>query len=223
MYEALRAANRDVIFSLSNQTPFKTVPGLLPYANCWRISGDIGDSWRSMVSNGFNHDKWAPYAGPGHWNDPDMFEIGANANGSPKRLTPDEQYTHVSLWCLLASPLILGCDLDYLDAFTIGLLSNDEVIDVDQDELGKQATCVSKYENIEIYARPLSDGSWAVGLFNLGSTPASVTVKWTDIGVTGTQQVRDLWRQKDLGAFTDSFSSPVNPHGVVLVKVLHGP
>ena len=104
MYEALRATNRDFIFSLSNQTPFKALPGLLPYANCWRISGDISDHWNSLLSNAFNHDQWAPFARPGHWNDPDMFEIGANANGKPKRLTPDEQYTHVSLWCLLSSP-----------------------------------------------------------------------------------------------------------------------
>ena len=121
MYEALRAAKRDLVFSLSNQTSMKELPGLLPYANCWRISGDISDRWNSVVSNAFHHDQWAPYAEPGHWNDPDMFEIGANGGGKPKRLTPDEQYTHVSLWCLLAAPLILGCDLDYLDAFTIGL------------------------------------------------------------------------------------------------------
>jgi alpha-galactosidase len=219
MYEALRATNRDFVFSLSNQTPFKELPGLLPYANCWRVSGDIGDHWNSLLSNAFNHDQWAPFARPGHWNDPDMFEIGANANGKPKRLTPDEQYTHVSLWCLLSSPLILGCDLDYLDAFTIGLLSNDEVIDVNQDELGKQATCVFKHGAIEIYAKPLSDGSWAVGLFNLGLTPASANVKWSYLNLAGAQIVRDLWRQQNLGRYADAFSAEVNAHGVALIKV----
>ena len=148
-----------------------------------------------------------------------MFEVGANGNGKPKRLTPDEQYTHVSQWCLLSAPLILGCDLDYLDPFTISLLSNDEVIDLDQDELGKQATNISRQGKLEVYAKPLSDGSWGVGLYNLGETPSTVTLHWNDLHISGRQKVRDLWRQQDLGTFTETFSTPVNPHGVVLVKV----
>ena len=219
MDETLKATNRDILFSLSNQTPFKSIAELRPFANAWRITTDIGDSWSSIVNNGFHQDRWAPFSGPGHWNDPDMFEVGANGTGKPKRLTPDEQYTHVSQWCLLSAPLILGCDLDYLDPFTISLLSNDEVIDLDQDELGKQATNVSKQGKLEVYAKPLSDGSWGVGLYNLGETPSTVSLHWNDLHISGPQKVRDLWRQQDLGTFTDTFSTPVNPHGVVLVKV----
>lgn len=149
-----------------------------------------------------------------------MFEVGAKGGGKPKLLTADEQYTHVSQWCLLSAPLLLGCDLDHLDAFTVGLLSNDEVLDLNQDELGRQATNVSKQGSFEIYAKPLADGSWAAGMFNLGNAAGTVTLKWSDIGVSGPQRVRDLWRQRDLGTFTGTFSAPVNPHGVILVKVI---
>jgi alpha-galactosidase len=223
MADALHGSGRDVVLSLSNNTTnslFGIIGDMSKLANCWRISGDINDSWGSIVANGFHQDKWAPYARPGHWNDPDMFEIGANGGGKPKHLTPDEQYTHVSLWCLLSAPLLLGCDLDHLDAFTLGLLTNDEVIDVNQDELGKEATNVSKQGDLEVYAKPLADGSWAVGLFNLGATEAPVTVKWTDLGISGQQKVRNLWRQKDVGVFDGSFTAPVASHGGVLVRVI---
>jgi alpha-galactosidase len=140
--------------------------------------------------------------------------------GKPKHLTPNEQYTHVSMWCLLSAPLLLGCDLDHLDNFTLGLMTNDEVIDVDQDELGKQALNVSKNGDLEVYAKPMVDGSKAVGLFNLGPAEAAVTVKWSDLGVSGKQTVRDLWRQQDVGAFDDSYTAQVASHGVVLVRVI---
>jgi alpha-galactosidase len=123
------------------------------------------------------------------------------------------------MWCLLSAPLILGCDLQKLDAFTTSLVTNDEVLDVDQDSLGKQATCVVKSADLLVFAKPLDDGSWAVGLVNGGLTAAPVAVKWGDIHVTGPQVVRDLWRQKDVGTFNDGFTAPVAPHGIVLVKV----
>jgi alpha-galactosidase len=222
MEGALRASGRDIVLSLSNNTTnslFNIIGDMSKVANCWRIGGDINDSWGSIVGHGFHQDKWATFARPGHWNDPDMFEIGANGGGSPKRLTPDEQYTHVSLWCLVSAPLLLGCDLDHLDDFTLGLLTNDEVIDVDQDESGKEATHVSGQGDIEVYAKPLADGSWAAGLFNLGKTEAPVTVKWSDLGLSGKQKVRDLWRQQDAGSFDDGYTVPVASHGVVLIRV----
>jgi alpha-galactosidase len=223
MEDAIHASGRDILLSLSNNTTnslFGIIGDMSKVANCWRIGGDINDSWGSIAGHGFHQDKWAPYASPGHWNDPDMFEIGTNGGGKPKRLTPDEQYTHVSLWCLLSAPLLLGCDLEHLDAFTIGLLSNDEVLDVDQDELGKQATNVSRQGNMEVYVKPLFDGSWAVGLFNLDKIEAPVTVKWSDLKITGKQKVRDLWRQKDLGIFDDSYTATVPSHGVVFIRVI---
>ena len=222
MYDALRASGRDIALSLSNNgsgTLFKVIPDISQCANSWRTAGDIGDTWGSIQSEGFGQDKWASYNRPGHWNDPDMLEVGANGGGSPKRLTPDEQYTHISQWCLLSAPLLLGCDLDYLDPFTLGLLTNDEVLDVDQDTLGKQATLVASQGRLNVFAKPLDDGTWAVGFFNRGETESPVSVKWSDLKLTGRQTVRDLWRQKTLGVFTDTFEASVAPHGVVLVKV----
>src|SRR5208337_4091113 len=127
--------------------------------------------------------------------------------------------THVSLWCLLASPLLIGCDLTQLDDFTLGLLSNDEVIAVDQDPLGRQAHRVTKDENVEVWAKDMEDGSKAVGLFNRGEFANPVAVSWKDLGLADKQTVRDLWSQKDIGEFTDSFQAEVPRHCVELIKI----
>jgi alpha-galactosidase len=221
MYDALRKSGRDVVFSLSNNAPFTNAPGLSKVANCWRTTGDIRDNWDSMSKKGFSEDKWERFAAPSHWNDPDMLVVGRVGWGSPHptNLTPDEQYTHISLWCLLAAPLLLGCDLDQLDEFTLNLLTNDEVLAVNQDALGKQALRVARNGDLRIYAKDLEDGSKAVGLFNLGTDPATVTAKWSDLRLSGKQSVRDLWRQKDLGAFQAEFQLPVAAHGAELVKI----
>jgi alpha-galactosidase len=223
MYEALLASGRDIVLSLSNSMPFANIPDLCHWANSWRTTGDIRDTWSSMSSKGFGEDQWEPYCSPGHWNDPDMLVVGYVGWGPrlhPTQLTPDEQYTHISLWCLVSSPMLLGCDLERLDAFTLNLLTNDEVLGVSQDALGKQATCVVKNGFANIYAKPLEDGSTAVGLFNRGFEEETITALWSDIGLSGAQKVRDLWRQKDLGVFAEQFSISVSPHGVVLIKVM---
>ena len=224
MANALKASGRDIFFSISNNTSgniFGEVADLSKVANSWRITTDIGDNWKSVCANGFNADKWAPYSGPGHFIDPDMLVLGQVGWGKPhpSHLTPDEQYSHMSLWCLLSAPLLLGCDLDKLDAFTLGLLTNDEVLDLDQDSLGKQATMVAKEGVMTIYAKPLEDGSWAVGFFSHDTQVSHGTLDWSKIGLSGPQVVRDLWRQKDLGTFNTQFSTDVAPHGVVLVRV----
>ena len=222
MHNVLRACGRDVVFSLSNNstnTLFSVIGDISKEANSWRLDGDIDDSWKSVKSEGFNNDKWAPYSQPGHWNDPDMLEVGANGGGKLKRLNPDEQYTHVSQWCLLSAPMLLGCDLEHLDDFTAGLLSNDEVIAIDQDTLGKQATCVARQGDLRVFAKPLDDGSWAVGLFNLGEIETTGSVNWSSLKISGPQKVRDVWRQRDLGVFSDHFDGRIAPHGVLLVKV----
>jgi alpha-galactosidase len=225
MYDALRASGRDIILSLSNSTPFHNISDLCKIANCWRTTGDIRDRWDSMWKKGFSQDKWVPYQSPGHWNDPDMLVVGYVGWGKPhpSGLTPDEQYTHISIWCLVASPLLLGCDLQKVDDFTLNLLTNDEVLAVSQDSLGKQGLCVSKEgENdvLQTFARDLEDGSKAVGLFNLGEQEATITAKWSDLKLSGKQNVRDLWRQKDLGQFEDKFQLTVAPHGAELVKIM---
>jgi alpha-galactosidase len=138
------------------------------------------------------------------------------------KLTPDEQYTHISLWCLLSAPLLIGCDLEKLDTFTLSLLSNDEVLAVDQDALGKQAVRVAGENGSDVFAKPLEDGSLAVGLFNRGANNATVTANFSDLKLSGKQTVRDLWRQKDIRVFTDKFEASVASHGVVLVRLIPG-
>jgi alpha-galactosidase len=218
----LRKQKRDIVFSLcqygmADVWKWGTEIG----GNCWRTTGDITDTWKSMSNIGFKQDPAAPFAGPGHWNDPDMLVVGQVGWGKPHptRLTPDEQYTHISLWCLLSAPLLIGCDLEKLDDFTLGLLTNDEVLAVDQDSLGKPATCVSSNGTLRVFAKDLDDGAKAVGLFNLGQEPVTGVANWTDLKLSGTQLVRDLWRQKDLGRFDREFTATVAPHGVVLIKI----
>jgi alpha-galactosidase len=229
-YQAMRTSlnkvNRDIIFSLcqygmGNVWEWGAEPGI--EGNCWRTTGDIQDNWRSLASIGFSQVGHEKFAGPGHFNDPDMMIVGKVAIGSGKNikqnLTPNELYTHVSLWSLLTGPLLIGCDLTALDDFTLSLLSNDEVLAVNQDPLGNQATRVAQDGNLEVWAKSMEDGSKAVGLFNRNDADTEATAKWTDIGVTGSQTVRDLWRQQDVGNFTDSFKAMVPHHGAVLVKV----
>ncbi len=198
--------------------------------NSWRTAGDLGGTFEgipaALFRDGFdvyatNH--LEKFGGPGGWNDPDYLLLGYLSNWkgqtAPTPLTPDEQYSHVSLWCLVAAPLIFSGDITRLDDFTAGLLENDEVIEVDQDPLGKPGQRVAKNGLCEVWAKDLEDGSKAVGLFNRSEAPANVAATWTDLGLPAKQFVRDLWRQKDLGAFLDGFKATVPPHGVVLVRV----
>ncbi len=206
--DALRASGRDMILSLSNQAPIALSADYIRLANAWRTTNDIRDNWGVVRKIGFEQqEKWTAFAGPGHWNDTDMLVVGWVGWGPQlhaSKLTPDEQYTHISLWCLLAAPMLIGCDLDRLDPFTLNLLTNDEVLAVDQDTLGKQGSRISQDGDVQVYAKELEDGSHAVGLFNLGSSPATGTLKWTDLKINGSQTVRDLWRQKSSAPSTES-------------------
>jgi len=223
MYDLLRGSGRDIVLSLSNSTPFASIGELSKVSNAWRTGGDIRDNWKSLKSRLLTQDKWAPYAGPGHWNDPDMMIVGWVGWGKgpyPTHLTPDEQYSHISAWCLQSVPLLLGNDLTKLDDFTLSLLTNDEVLAVNQDPLGKQATVVSKMDSCGVLAKDLEDGSKAAGLFNVtDSITRKLTVKWSELGISGKYIVRDLWRQKDIGIFDNEFSADVKPHGVVMVSL----
>jgi alpha-galactosidase len=227
---ALRRAGRDVVLSLSNTAPYDSAADWARLSNAWRTTGDIRDDWRRVSEIGFSQDRWAAYAGPGHWNDPDMLVVGRVGWGPDlhaSHLTADEQYSHISLWCLLSAPLIIGCDIARMDAFTLGLLTNDEVLAVDQDSLGREATQVANDGERVVYLKTLEDGSLAVGLFNRGPSARAMSVSWGPWGdvtaAKGPMRVRDLWRQRDLGEFDGKFESFVPSHGVVLVRLIpHG-
>ena len=223
MKSCLDQVNRDIVYSLCQYgmgevwTWGEEVGG-----NCWRTTGDITDSWGSMSGIGFSQDKCSPYGGPGHWNDPDMLVVGKVGWGPslhPSHLTPNEQYTHISLWCLLCSPLLIGCDLADMDEFTLNLLTNDEVLEVNQDPLGEQARRGAINGRSEVWSKKMEDGSTVAGLFNRDELESTVTAKWSDLEIEGAKRVRDLWRQKDLGAFEGKFEAKVPRHGVALVRM----
>ena len=226
MGKFLRAQNRDIVFSLCQYGMSDVWKwGGSVEGSCWRTTGDITDTWRSMSGIGFRQDKAAPFAKPGNWNDPDMLIVGQVGWGNlhPTRLTADEQYTHISLWCLFSAPLLIGCDMEKFDDFTLNLLSNDEVLALDQDALGKQATCVLTEGNLKVYEKELADGGRALGFFNLGSTPANRDFNsLAQFGFAGKQHVRDLWRQKnlaDVNAADGVLPLTIPAHGVALYKL----
>jgi alpha-galactosidase len=241
MGDFLHAQHRDIVFSLCQYGMAEVGKwGGSVHGNSWRITDDIEDQWGEarrgwqnggggagggVATIGFNQDKIASYQKPGNWNDPDMLVVGELGWGHlhPSRLTPDEQYSHISLWCLLSAPLLIGCDLTKFDDFTLNLLNNDEVLALDQDALGKQATCVLTNGDVRVYEKELEDGGRALGFFNLGSAPVNLDFKQlAQIGFTGKQHVRDLWRQIDLpdvNAANGILPLTIPAHGVMLYKL----
>jgi len=214
MGEALLKSGRPIVYSLC-QYGMEDVWnwGAKVGGNLWRTTGDIGDRWQSMDGIGFKQFAIAPYPRVGHWNDPDMLEIG---NGG---MTPDEYRTHMSLWSLLRAPLLAGNDLRTMDDVTKSILMNREVIAIDQDPEAKPVKKLSEQGSLVVAARPLKDKAWAVGLFNRGDAAGKMTVAWSDLGLHGKLKVRDLWAHKDLGKVPDQFSADVPSHGVVLITV----
>jgi len=223
MRRALDLAKRDVVYSVCQYGMGAVWEwGDEVGAHLWRTTGDISDTWSSVEGIGFSQNGKERWAGPGHWNDPDMLVLGRVGWGRDPwdtRLTRNEQMTHMTLWSLLAAPLFLGCDLEELDAFTLSLLRHEEVLAVDQDPLGRQASRREREGLAEVWARPLWDGTLAVGLFNRGWLPTKVTARWEALGLTGREPVRDLWLRKDLGRFEGSFATMVPRHGAALLKV----
>jgi alpha-galactosidase len=226
---ALDASGRSIVLSICEWGTAKPwLWGKEVGGNLWRSTGDISDKWEgstkwpdgSCCSNGMlvNLDLQvglASYAGPGHWNDPDMLEVG---NGG---MTDTEYRSHFSLWSILAAPLIAGNDLRNMRPEIQDILTNKEVIAVDQDSLGREGERVGKDANVEVWAKQLKDGSRAVVLFNRGGTEEKITAAWDALGYPDhlAASVRDLWQHKDLGKFTGKFSSSVASHGVVMVTV----
>lgn len=198
--------------------------------NSWRTTGDLGVVPNAALPGfykvGFSNALLSEYAGPGGWNDPDYILIGTVGNArnikAPARLTSlthEEQYSYLSMWSLMAAPLIFSGEMSKLDDFTLNVLCNSEVIDIDQDALGKQGAIVRQTADEFILKKPLEDGSLAVGLFNLTTEPRSISAGWRELGLRGTQAVRDVWRQRDLGSSTQSFSAEVPAHGVIMVRL----
>jgi alpha-galactosidase len=223
MRDALYAAGRPIVFSICEWGSNKPWLWAGEIGNLWRTTEDILDCWDCKESWGgagwtLILDKQVGlevYAGPGHWNDPDMLEVGN------KGLTINESRAHFSFWCLLAAPLMSGNDLRDMSKEIVEILTNKEVIEVDQDTLGKQGIRVRDDGDLEVWAKQLADGSRAVILFNRGKAEAKIAVSWPEIGYTShlKAKVRDLWRRKDLGEFTGNFSAAVPPHDVVMVRI----
>jgi len=212
---ALQQGGRPIVFSLCEYgvlEPWKWGPSA--GGNLWRTTGDIQDNWKSMEKIGFRQSDLAKYAGPGHWNDPDMLEVG---NGG---MTATEYRTHFSLWCLLAAPLMAGNDLRTMSDETREILTNREVIAVDQDPLGVQGTRMFADGTVEVWSKRLSAGRQAVGIFNRGEQAATASVAWSQLGLTAhPASTRDLWlhRAVDVAATGVAVTTPA--HGVTLLLV----
>lgn len=213
---ALARAGRSMVYSVHGRgAVWQYAAG--QGANLWRTTGDIKDTYARMLAIGFEQKGLEKFAGPGHWNDPDMLEIG---NGG---MRPNEERMQMSLWCLLAAPLMAGNDLTSMTPETASILTNPEVIAIDQDPAGIQGRVVMEEGPIAVMMKPLKDGSRAVGLFNREQGVVTVTVNFADLGLHNDVCIRDLWRRADLGEFHKSFTADVGEHEVVFVKITDRP
>ena len=223
MRDALKKSGRPIVFSLCEWGSTKPWLWAGDVGNLWRSTGDIIDKWDGTVKWGGLgmvqildlQDGLQSYAGPGHWNDPDMLEVG---NGG---MSTTEYRAHFSMWCLLAAPLMAGNDIRKMSADIHDILTNKEVIAIDQDPLGREGRRVKRADGLEVWAKQLADGGRAVALLNRTGAEASITVSWTDLGYPDhvPAKVRDLWAHKDLGEKSGSFSAPVPSHGVVMLRI----
>lgn len=232
MGQILKGMNRDIVFNMCQYGMGDVWKwGRQVGGNSWRSTGDLGaersTSLPGFYAIGFRNAALSEYGGPGGWNDPDYILIGAVGNPRspnlpprPTTLTHEEQYSYVSMWSLMAAPLFFSGDMTSLDEFTFNVLCNSEVIDIDQDSLGRPATILRKTDNEFVLERPLDDGSRAVGLFNLANEPRVISVNWRELKLKGRQTIRDVWRQRNVGLFAEQFSATVPPHGVVLIRMI---
>ena len=223
MREALAASGRPIVFSICEWGSTKPWLWAGEVGNMWRSTGDILDCWQCKMSWGGNSlseildlmSGIGSYSGPGHWNDPDMLQVG---NGG---MTGEEYRTNFGMWAIFAAPLIAGNDVIHMSTVTREILTNKEVIAIDQDPLGQAGSRVMKTGDVEVWSKQLADGSRAVALLNKGGSPAKIAVNWNDIGYPAdlTASVRDLWFHKDIGRLKGSYSAEVPIHGIVMVTV----
>ena len=213
--KALERSGRPIVFSLCEYgmgAVWTWAPKVA--GNLWRTTGDIQDNWASMAKIGFNQGDIAPYAGPGRWNDPDMLEVG---NGG---MTADEYRTHFSLWCMLAAPLMAGNDLATMSESTRDILTNRDVIAVDQDPLGREATRAVAADGVEVFVRPLADGGLAVGIFNRSDKKSVAAFAWSAVGLAAAPvSIRDLWRHEPVEVGAAGYRGAVPAHGVVMLRL----
>lgn len=222
MRDALAKSRRPILFSICEWGSTKPWLWAGNVGNMWRTTLDVKDIWdgkdkdRGVLQIVDMQDGLESYAGPGHWNDPDMLEVG---NGG---MTDTEYRSHFSLWCLLAAPLIAGNDLEHMSDATKAILTNKEVIAVDQDPAGMQAKRVRKTGGLEVWVKKMSDGSRAVGLLNRTESEAEITAQWADLGLSEQTQaaVRDLWAHETVGTHQGSYSVKVPSHGTVVIQVM---
>ncbi|MEO8737721.1 MAG: alpha-galactosidase [Edaphobacter sp.] len=224
MRDALKASGRPILFSICEWGSTKPWLWAGSVGNMWRATPDIQDCWdckRPWGGGGVTQildlmNGIESYAGPGHWNDPDMLEVG---NGG---MTTTENRAHFSMWAMFSAPLLAGNDIEKMSADTKEILLNKEVIAVDQDSLGQQGRRVRKTGDLEIWSKQLADGGRAVALLNRGTAAAKISVAWSDIGYPNTlsASVRDLWAKKNLGRQSGEYSAEVPSHGVVMVRVM---
>jgi alpha-galactosidase len=226
MGDLLRQQNRDMVYNLCQYGMGNVWEwGAEVGGHSWRTAGDLGMELDRIFEVALANAAHRDYSRPGSWNDPDYIQIGhigdAGTGGQPRPcgITPSEQYAFMSLWCLMASPLFFSGDMNQLDEFTLNILCNPEVIEIDQDPLGQCGRVIAVGEQTFLMVKDLEDGGKAVGLCNRGELPATVTARWSDLGLKGPQTVRDPWRQKDLGHVDGEFSASVLRRGVVLVRM----
>ncbi len=224
--KAIDRCGRSIVFSLSpGETPVEQGAHVAQHANLWRVSGDFWDEWNPLDHEFTLATKWRDFVGPSHWPDADMLPVGhlsvghrSVGNDRPTRFTRNEQVSLITLWSLLPSPLMVGANLPDTDAWTLALLTNPEVLAVNQDAKGLAASCVFHDEDVEVWTKKLEDGTIAVGLFNRDDLAHSLTLDWNKLGLKGRQSVRDLWQRQDLGKL-DNYSTSVPAHGAVMIQI----
>lgn len=208
MGKALLNSGRHIFYSLCEWGQEDPATWANSIGNSWRTTGDIQDNWNSMTSLADQNDKWAQYARPGGWNDPDMLEVG---NGG---MTTEEYRSHFSIWALMKAPLLIGCDLRSMDSVTLSLLNNKEVIAVNQDKLGVQGKKIKKDGDLEVWGGALSRNRVVVALWNRGSSQATITAYWSDLGLNSTTRARarDLWAHSTQRSLQGQISAAVASH-----------
>ncbi|MBN2440051.1 MAG: alpha-galactosidase [Spirochaetales bacterium] len=214
MSNALASSGRPIVFSICAW--YFAGDWMMDVGNLWRTTGDITDNFNSFLGIINTNEPLYPKAGPGHWNDPDMLEVG---NGG---CTYEEYKSHFSIWCMMAAPLIAGNDIRSMSAETTSILCNSELIAIDQDPAGIQGHIVSDQGDLEVWVKPLGSANGtdkAVALFNRSASTATITALWGDIGLSGSASVRDLWVHSDLGSFNASYSASVQAHGVKVLRI----